>query len=78
MCEFVLAEVNSIEEGLLNIYIAFEAAEGASNSNRVCIPTCVSHMLFHLKVRKGCALPWYAENVMFVEHAALYHAILNT
>ena len=52
MCDFVLAEVNSIEEGLLNIYIAFEAAEGASNSNRVCNPTCVSHMLFILKSEK--------------------------
>jgi hypothetical protein len=28
-------EANSIEEGLLNIYLAFEAAEGVGNTNTV-------------------------------------------
>ena len=28
-------EANSIEEGLLNMYLAFEAAEGVDNTNMV-------------------------------------------
>ncbi len=40
-------EANSIEEGLLNMYLAFEAAEGVGNTNMVSTcPAQSAHLLF--------------------------------